>query len=109
MTLSAYQFMWVLAMFDLPVVTPQHRKAYARFRQDLLNDGFTMMQYSVYIRHCPNAENAEVHVKRIEESLPDEGELRVMLITDKQFERMRLYRGKQREDLETPAAQLELF
>ncbi len=40
--------MWVITMFDLPVVTPKARKAYARFRKTLLEDGFTMMQYSVY-------------------------------------------------------------
>lgn len=47
-----WRTMWVIAMFDLPTDTPKARKAYARFRKDLLSDGFTMMQYSVYIRHC---------------------------------------------------------
>lgn len=48
--------MWVIVMFDLPTDTPKARKAYARFRTDLLKDGFTMMQYSVYIRHCASIE-----------------------------------------------------
>ena len=51
--------MWVIAMFDLPVHTPKARKAYARFRKDLIEDGFTMMQYSIYIRHCASIENAK--------------------------------------------------
>ena len=53
--------MWVIAMFDLPTLTPQDRRAYARFRKDLIEDGFTMMQYSVYCRHCASIENADVH------------------------------------------------
>ena len=108
MTLSAYQYMWIVAMFDLPVDTPGRRKAYARFRKDLLADGFSMMQYSVYLRHCANAENAEVHVNRIEQALPSVGELRVLLMTDKQLERMRVF-GTPHEREPRGAAQLELF
>lgn len=44
--------MWVLALFDLPVDKPESRRQYTRFRKELLDDGFTMMQYSVYQRHC---------------------------------------------------------
>ena len=51
--------MWVIAMFDLPTDTPAARKSYTRFRKDLLDDGFTMMQFSVYSRHCASIENAD--------------------------------------------------
>ena len=54
--------MWVIAMFDLPTDSQPARRAYTRFRKDLLEDGFSMMQYSIYIRHCASIENAEVHV-----------------------------------------------
>ncbi|MBN2082277.1 CRISPR-associated endonuclease Cas2 [bacterium] len=101
--------MWLMAMFDLPVVTPKQRKAATGFRKDLLNDGFEMMQYSVYVRHCANVENAEVHIKRIEAVLPEEGECRVMMFTDKQFQRMRLYCGQRREKVEPATGQLVLF
>ncbi len=66
------------------------------FRKALLRDGFTQMQYSVYARHCPSKENAEVHVLRIERHLPPDGEVRVVTITDKQFERMQIFWGKTR-------------
>lgn len=56
--------MWVIAMFDLPVDTKGARRAYARFRKDLLEDGFTMMQFSVYIRHCASVDNAALHAAR---------------------------------------------
>lgn len=109
MQLSAYRNMWVLAMFDLPTDTKTARKQYTRFRKSLLKDGFTMMQYSVYIRHCASAENAEVHEGRVEGTLPPDGEVRVLRITDKQYERMRVFWGKRRKPTEPPPAQLELF
>lgn len=101
--------MWVVAMFDLPVDTKAARKAYAQFRKSLLQDGFTRMQFSVYVRHCASEENADVHVLRVQAALPDDGEVRVLTITDKQFERMRVFFGKRRRPPEQPPYQLELF
>lgn len=101
--------MWVIALFDLPTGTPKQRKAYARFRKDLIEDGFTMMQFSVYSRHCASIENAEVHVARMSERLPPEGEVRFLTITDKQFSRIRCFWGKKRTPTEKAHAQLELF
>lgn len=96
-------------MFDLPVDTREARKQYARFRKGLLEDGFTKMQYSVYMRHCPSEENAMVHIQRISRSVPPDGEVRILTITDKQFERMRIFWGKIRRQPESPAEQLQLF
>ena len=101
--------MWVLAMFDLPTDTKQARRRYTQFRKHLLQDGFTMMQYSVYIRHCASDENAQTHVRRVEREVPPDGEVRILTITDKQFERMRIFWGKQRKVPECPPQQLELF
>ncbi len=101
--------MWVVAMFDLPVDTKKARRAYTDFRKFLLKDGFTMMQFSVYIRHCASEENAIVHVQRVERSVPPDGEVRIITITDKQFERMRIFWGKMRKPPAPPPAQLELF
>ena len=109
MDLSAYRFMWVVAMFDLPVYDKKTRKNYARFRQHLLKDGFAKMQFSVYIRHCASRENAEVHIKRVENAVPPDGEIRILTITDKQFERMSVFWGKNKHPPEKPPAQLELF
>ena len=101
--------MWILAMFDLPTDTKKARKAYHDFRGALLDDGFTMMQFSVYARHCASEENAEVHETRIREFLPDDGEVRVLSITDKQFERMRVYHGKTRGATEKAPEQISFF
>ncbi len=61
MFINGYRCMSVLAMFDLPTDTKKARREYTLFRKALLRDGFTQMQYSVYARHCPSKENAEVH------------------------------------------------
>ena len=104
-----WRSMWVLAMFDLPTDTPSSRKAYTRFRKDLLDDGFTMMQYSVYQRHCASIENADVHVARMGDVLPPAGEVRFLTITDKQFSRIKVFWGKKRTKTAPAAPQLELF
>ncbi|RIK84621.1 MAG: CRISPR-associated endonuclease Cas2 [Planctomycetota bacterium] len=101
--------MWVLTLFDLPVDTKKARRAYADFRKGLLKDGFTKMQFSVYARHCASEENAAVHIQRVERMVPPDGEVRIITITDKQFERMRIFWGKIRKLPAPPPAQLELF
>ena len=96
-------------MFDLPTDTKSARRDYTRFRNHLVKDGFTMMQYSVYIRHCPSQERVDVHLKRIEAHLPPDGEVRILLVTEKQFERMRVFWGKRRKPPQDAPAQLEFF
>lgn len=109
MELSGYRYMWLVAMFDLPVDSKAARREYAQFRKALLQDGFSRMQYSVYIRHCSSEENADVHDARIRHALPAEGEVRVLTITDKQLARMRVFWGKMRKPPPKGPAQLELF
>ena len=96
-------------MFDLPTDTKQARKDYTIFRKSLLNNGFTMLQYSVYIRHCTSEENADVHYKRVSNFLPPDGEVRLLSITEKQHQRMQVFWGKRRKPVENPPKQLELF
>jgi CRISPR-associated protein Cas2 len=101
--------MWAWVMFDLPTDSKSARRAYTDFRKMLLDDGFQQLQYSVYARPCPSKENLAVHVQRIERSLPPDGEVRILEMTDKQFERMRVFFGKRRVTTEIPPCQLELF
>ncbi len=101
--------MWALVMFDLPTDTKNARREYALFRKMLLEDGFSQMQYSVYARPCSSKENLAVHVGRVRNSLPPDGEIRILELTDKQFERMLVFWGKRRTRPEKPPCQLELF
>jgi CRISPR-associated protein Cas2 len=68
-----------------------------------------MMQFSVYKRHSSSEENARVHVNRVKSHLPDDGEVRVIKITDKQFGRMEVFYGKKRKPTEKPPNQLSIF
>ncbi len=106
---SEYRIMWVLVFFDLPTETKKQRKAYTDFRKKLVDDGFTMFQFSIYLRHCPSVENAQVHIKRVKFALPELGEVGILCITDKQFGQMELFLGKKAETLNQPVQQLELF
>ena len=101
--------MWVIAMFDLPTDTPHERKAYARFHKDLIEDGFTMMQYSVYIRHCASIDNAEMHQRRMGAQTPSAGEVRFLTITDRQFSRIKTFTGKKSAAALKAPAQLQFF
>lgn len=101
--------MWVLALFDLPVGTKQQRYEYSRFRSRLRDDGFVMLQYSVYARPCPNEENAKVHFERVRSILPPEGEVRLLTLTDMQFGRMKVFIGKKVRQTEKQPVQLTLF
>ncbi|MCD4830567.1 MAG: CRISPR-associated endonuclease Cas2 [Anaerohalosphaeraceae bacterium] len=96
-------------MFDLPTDTKKAIKDYTHFRKNLMKNGFTMVQYSIYTRHCASEENAKVHFERIKTFLPPDGEVRLLQITDKQFGRMQIYWGKRRKPTPEPPKQLELF
>ena len=82
---SEYRVMWILVLFDLPTETKKDKKAYALFRKNLQRDGFTMFQFSIYVRHCASQENAAVHIKRVKSFLPEYGNVGIICITDKQF------------------------
>lgn len=101
--------MWLTVLFDLPTDTKMARKQYTDFRKGLLEDGFAMMQYSVYYRHCASRENVEVHQQRVRTIVPPDGEVRIIQFTDKQFARMEVYFGKRRTRTEEAPAQLEMF
>lgn len=101
--------MWVFVFFDMPTTTAKERKIYSAFRKTLVDDGFTMFQFSFYIRHCMSAENADVHIKRVKKALPKCGKIGILKITDKQFGDMEIFSNTHEEKLQTGPQQLELF
>lgn len=107
--LSGYKPVWLFAMFDLPVKTRAQRRRYAQFRKLLLADAFCRMQYSVYARYCPSEEAAKVHRDLVRAGLPDEGQIRLLAVTDRQFGKMENYVGKTRKKTEDAPRQLMFF
>jgi CRISPR-associated protein Cas2 len=103
------QTMWTIVLFDLPTEGKQAKRDYRFFRKTLLEDGFIMMQYSVYMRHSSSKENAQVHINRVKANLPLDGEVRIIKITDKQFGRIEVFYGKKRRLIEKAPKQLSFF
>ena len=107
--LNQYRVMWIMVFFDLPTGTKKERKEASWFRKLLMQDGFTMFQFSIYMRHCPSRENAAVHTKRVKSYLPSNGHVGMLQITDKQFGMIELFYSKKEEKKPVMNQQLSLF
>jgi CRISPR-associated protein Cas2 len=101
--------LWIFVLFDLPVGTPKERKTATRFRHALLDLGFEMTQFSVYLKFCAGKEQAEALAGRIEAEMPPSGKIHLVTITDRQYENIRTYRGRKREPSSKNPSQLTLF
>lgn len=85
--------MRMMVFFDLPVVSKSDRRAYTVFRRFLLNDGYDMIQFSIYGRILNGSDAEEKHMKRLLVNLPPEGSVRVLTVTEKQYAGMKLLVG----------------
>ena len=105
---NGYKLLWMIVMFDLPVGTKTQRRAATRFRNILLDLGFGMAQFSVYYRFVGRLKATTALESKIRHALPSEGQVNILIITDKQYERMKIYKGKRR-DTPKKHEQLHLF
>ncbi|MGL4987427.1 MAG: CRISPR-associated endonuclease Cas2 [Treponemataceae bacterium] len=106
---NAYKVMWLFCLFDLPTNTKIQRKRASDFRKNLIDDGFEMMQYSVYKRHCGSMEACKVHVNRLKKWIPREGSISILKFTDKQFGEIETFLGCIPQKAKRLPQQLELF
>jgi CRISPR-associated protein Cas2 len=83
----------MMVLFDLPTVTKTDKRAYVAFRRFLLNDGYDMIQFSIYGRILNGSDGEEKHMKRLIANLPAEGSIRVLTVTEKQYAGMKLLVG----------------
>ena len=86
--------MRIIVFYGLPVVRKKERKIYAKFRRFLLNDGYDMVQFSVYSRLCNGTDMTDKHLKILNSSLPEKGSVRCLTITEKQYAEMKFLVGK---------------
>lgn len=107
--LNQYRVMWVFVFFDLPTETKIDKKNYSIFRKSLQKEGFYMLQYSIYVRHCNSRENSEVHIKRVRSFLAPKGEIIIFSLTDKQFGMMEFFRSRDPAARPETPQQLEMF
>ena len=109
MSVKRVRYMYLFVIFDLPVGTPAERKRATQFRNFLKNDGYDMLQYSVYTRICRGQKAVDKHVQRLKKAVPANGGVRVFQITDKQYARMLILAGKRKEHEKTGPEQLVLL
>ncbi len=83
--LNRYELMWMLVLFDLPVIEKEERKAATAFRNFLLDNGFSMIQYSIYTKLFSGKDACEKYYRLINKNLPSEGKVDIITITDKQY------------------------
>jgi CRISPR-associated protein Cas2 len=102
--------MRLIVFFDLPMVTKTEKRAYVQFRRFLLNDGYDMIQWSVYGRLLNGNDDQAKHLKRLADNLPPAGSVRCMTVTEKQFAGIRLLVGAPRfQEKTVTASQMLLF
>lgn len=90
------KYMKLLCMFDLPMDTSEQQRIYRKFRKDIISEGFSMIQYSVYVRTCPNRQYAMQLEKRLQKIMPKEGNVRLLTVTEKQYEEMKILVGSKK-------------
>ena len=100
MDTEKFKMGWLIVAFDLPVVAKKQRKQATDFRKFLLDDGYQMMQFSVYARACVSFARQETHLDRLKKNLPPEGSVRAIFVTRAQWERSHVIQG-------SPASQME--
>ncbi len=100
--LSGYRLMWIMVLFDLPVITEKERKRATKFRNFLIDNSFEMVQFSVYMRSCPSKEHVERLIKLIEINVPEDGKVDIISITDKQYENIVTFRGNNKIQRNNP-------
>ena len=98
-----------MILFDLPVKTSRERKYASDFRKFLKKDGFYMMQWSVYSRLCNGIDSVETHRRRLKQNLPPRGSVRMLVLTEKQFESMEVLLGERNKFYEKDTSLLNIL
>lgn len=95
--------MRLMIMFDLPVDTSEQRRNYRKFRKALIDEGFLMIQYSVYVRVCVSKQSATFMERRIATLAPVDGLVQSMMVTEKQYNAMHFLAGEFKQDVRNTA------
>ncbi len=109
MNADEVRILWLFVLFDLPVGSKGERRVATRFRNFLKDDGYMMLQLSVYARVCRGEEAADKHLQRVTKSLPKKGSVRCLQVTDKQYGRMRILIGEATKNEKVAPQQMVLL
>ncbi|EEU80326.1 crispr-associated protein cas2 [Enterococcus faecalis Fly1] len=83
----------LMCLFDLPFETKQEQKEYRIFRKHLLENGFIMLQYSIYYRSLPNRSALKKYETILKRKVPRSGNVRLLYVSEIQFQDMLLLAG----------------
>lgn len=103
------KLMWMMVMFDLPTETHSQRKSATKFRNFLLDNGFEMVQFSVYVQFTGTWESSQKFVRAIKKNNPQYGDVNILFFTDKQFSNIIHIENRVDKVLKEEPAQFELF
>lgn len=103
------RFMRIIVMFDLPVITDKEKKIATKFRKFLLDEGFIMMQYSVYSRICKNNDDLNKHINRLKINAPKMGNIRLLQVTENQYNNIIMFSGSTAIEEEISIESLLIF
>ena len=102
--------MRMIVFFDLPVKEKAAQREAAKFRKFLIEDGYLMVQFSVYSRVCNGYDAVKTHENRLKAHLPANGSVRLLTITEKQYESMQILLGEfKQSDTQVAYEQLTLL
>jgi CRISPR-associated protein Cas2 len=102
--------MWVIAVYDCPMVEAEQRHDYTVFHRTLLQANYLQLQNSLYAKHFPTMAAAEASIQRLKYGIPEGAKVAFFLMTDKQYAMTREFYGTQstKKQLNVPE-QIELF
>ena len=109
MRLNGYRLMWLLVMFDLPTGTSHERKAASAFRNDLLDFGFEMVQFSVYAKFCGGEQRRKSILDNVQRAVPSDGKVDILTFTDKQYEAILRFENRKVSNIEATPKQFLLI
>lgn len=105
----SYKIMRLMVLFDMPVQTDDQKREYRHFRDFIMDDGFNMLQYSIYVRYCTNDSDATKHIERITKKKPKYGNVRIIKVTENQFASMIMIQGEKDEQEQIVSPEQLLF
>jgi CRISPR-associated protein Cas2 len=103
------RYMWIMVFFDLPVGSKDQRRTATRFRNFLKDDGYMMLQWSVYARVCRGEEAVDKHISRVTKNLPSKGSVRALQVTERQYARMKMLVGESKKSEKVASNQMVLL
>ena len=91
--------MRVLVLYDLPSTDGEDHRAYSLFHRYLIQNGFFMLQESVYCKLALNMTAVQAILANLRRNKPAAGLIQVLCITEQQVARSEVILGETTSDV----------